>query len=1500
MLLVNTVLLPLNVSAQEVNNDSASTEVVETLEVPNGLPSEEIGEAPSDSTDGELEEISSEETEDKEEEEIHLSVNNPAKELTNVLSDVIVWDLDNGREASMSEGKYQLTENNRYSFQMGFDLTAYDANLNNGDHFTVNIPTPVNIQNATIDLVDKDTGLTIGVATVTSAGENAGGSVRIVLQNLEKYLEVKQSTEVIGVKGTFYVNFTSLRQDTEKTLTFNNMKDIGTKDIIIKVSPRGTSDNTDAVGKENMAKYGGVLSKKPYNSPTLGLQGEYVHPWRIRLNAKKKQYTSFVITDRISETGGPMQFIPESFILRTGSGVNQGWQLDNPVDLVQGVDYTVNFDSSYTTFTLTINNLKAQPYFLDYQTTAPADGSTVGNIVSVETNEGSLPLSDTNTQTELLVERLSKITEGGTIQLDTGYRIVVYKVDEETRAKLPGAVFKVTKPDGSEFNLPPTGADGRTYSGVIPAEEAKKGQFTITEITAPEGYELDSTPIKVTVTKEGAIRTIINRKPKVNFTVTKKWINGDATNRPAVQFQLKRDGANYGEAKTLAANSQDGATVEWTNLPKYQDGTLTPSVYTVEELAVVDYTAVVSDVTATSATITNTYSNNEKVSISGKKVWNDYNNQFKTRPAKITVTVLQDGKEFNKTVDITGGTDTNEWMFEVTDLPKYSPAGKAYTYTLKEVTVAGYTVEYGESNTITNTYRNTETIDISGKKTWDDANNQDNKRPDNITVQVMNGNQKVAEKTVSQADNWAYTFTGLPKYDTNGELIPYTVTEVPVAEYQAMVEGYNITNSYTPAKTQVSVTKVWEDADNQDGKRPAQISVQLLANGVAQGQPITLNASNNWMHTWNDLALNQAGQPIAYTLQEVNVPAGYTSNIAETAAKQFTITNTYTPEKIGITGKKTWDDANNQDGKRPDNITVNLLAEGKIVQTVTADQASNWTYNFTDLPKYKAGQLIEYTVQEVVPAGYSATYNGYSITNSYTPAKTQVSVTKVWEDANNQDGIRPNDIQVQLYANGTAQGQPITLNAGNNWMHTWNDLDLKQQGQDIVYTVKEVGEVTGYTTAITEPAAKQFTLTNSHTPEVIEVFGKKTWEDANNQDGKRPSNITVHLIADGTTIDTKVVTEADNWTYSFTNLPKYKAGKAIQYTIDEAVVAGYQKVIDTYNLTNRYTPEQTDLTVVKAWDDADNQDGIRPEKITVALVADGKEVEQKDLTAANKWTHQWTNLPKYNNGVEIKYEVKEISKHDGYTTKVTHDATTRTTRITNSHTPEVTEVSGKKTWDDADNQDGKRPTTIEVALLADNTQVDTKVVTETANWSYNFTNLPKYKAGKMITYTVKEINVPEDYTAIVEGTNITNRYTPETTSFTVVKRWEDGNDADKIRPQSIKVQLYVAGKAEGSPVELSAANKWSHTFTDLPKFASGKELTYEVKEVDVPKGYNVTYKADSTTQTTITNSHTPTPKKEKDTLPKTGEDFPFGTTLIGALILAGVAGYVIYTKKRQK
>ena len=52
----------------------------------------------------------------------------------------------------------------------------------------------------------------------------------------------------------------------------------------------------------------------------------------------------------------------------------------------------------------------------------------------------------------------------------------------------------------------------------------------------------------------------------------------------------------------------------------------------------------------------------------------------------------------------------------------------------------------------------------------------------------------------------------------------------------------------------------------------------------------------------------------------------------------------------------------------------------------------------------------------------------------------------------------------------------------------------------------------------------QETKTNSHTPEKTEVAGEKTWDDANDQDGKRPESITVNLLADGKKVAEKKVT----------------------------------------------------------------------------------------------------------------------------------------------------------------------------------------------------------------------------------------------------------------------------------------------------------------------------------------------------------------------------------------
>ncbi|MFT8607959.1 collagen binding domain-containing protein, partial [Liquorilactobacillus ghanensis] len=88
----------------------------------------------------------------------------------------------------------------------------------------------------------------------------------------------------------------------------------------------------------------------------------------------------------------------------------------------------------------------------------------------------------------------------------------------------------------------------------------------------------------------------------------------------------------------------------------------------------------------------------------------------------------------------------------------------------------------------------------------------------------------------------------------------------------------------------------------------------------------------------------------------------------------------------------------------------------------------------------------------------------------------------------------------------------------------------------------------------------------------LSVSGQKTWNDQNNQDGIRPESIKVNLLANGTVIQTKTVTSANGWKYTFQDLPKYQDGKVINYTISEEAVKGYTSLVDGYNLTNSYTP----------------------------------------------------------------------------------------------------------------------------------------------------------------------------------------------------------------------------------------------------------------------------------------------------------------------------------------
>ena len=725
-----------------------------------------------------------------------------------------------------------------------------------------------------------------------------------------------------------------------------------------------------------------------------------------------------------------------------------------------------------------------------------------------------------------------------------------------------------------------------------------------------------------------------------------------------------------------------------------------------------------------------------------------------------------------------------------------------------------------------------------------------------------------------------------------------------------------ITNENDIKYLNLEATKVWDDQDNVEGLRPKSIEFQLYKNGTAEGNPVALSAGSDWKVTFSNLPDKDSnGNLISYTVKEVKVPTYYTvdKEEAQFVDGKATITNKRTPETTEVTVKKVWDDAKNQDGLRPASITVHLLANGEKVQTATVSgEGETWSHTFTNLPVYKNGQKIIYTVTEDTVANYSTAIDGTTITNTYKPGKTSLTVTKKWDDAENQDGLRPKTIKVQLYADGQEIGKVVELSEDNKWTYTFSELDEKKDGKAVQYTVKETEVPEGYTQTVEATNPGQVVITNSHTPSKTKVQVTKKWDDANNQDGIRPASITVRLYKDGAPTDqTLELSEANQWHGTFENLDANAAGKALNYTVkEENVPEGYTLSIDDKDpahpvLTNKHEPTVTQVKVTKKWDDANNQDGLRPKEIRVQLYAgDQKLGKEVVLSADNKWTHTFEKLAEKANGQDIHYSVKEVDVPEGYT--VTEESKEKgDVVLTNTHTPSTVDIPVTKIWMDNDNQDGLRPAKITVKLLANGGEVARKDITSETDWKETFTGLPKFKDGKEIVYTLQEEKV-ENYSPSIdqESYTITNTHTPGKTTLSVTKQWDDQEDKDGLRPKSVKVQLYADGKKSGEVIELSAENKWTHTFADLDKNVKGKAVTYTVEEVDVPTGYQVTKTDDGQGNVVLINKHEPSipptttteePKKKVE-LPNTGSTESI-LSLILALTGVSLAAYLLKKKK---
>ena len=131
-------------------------------------------------------------------------------------------------------------------------------------------------------------------------------------------------------------------------------------------------------------------------------------------------------------------------------------------------------------------------------------------------------------------------------------------------------------------------------------------------------------------------------------------------------------------------------------------------------------------------------------------------------------------------------------------------------------------------------------------------------------------------------------------------------------------------------------------------------------------------------------------------------------------------------------------------------------------------------------------------------------------------------------------------------------------------------------------------------------------------------------------------------------------------------------------------------------------------------------------------------------------------------------------------------------------------------------------------------------------------------------YTVTE-RAAEDMRATATGNTGTiwgtahtaafiNTMTQAYTDLTVRKAWNDANDAQKLRPQRVTVEVTRNGQTL-TRLTLSDENRWTQTLTELPMVdENGEAYVYAVRETDVPEGYTASVTARGMTFTVI-NTH---------------------------------------------
>ena len=431
------------------------------------------------------------------------------KELTKVVTDISVTDAGNNEVKPDANGNYNVTTDRVYRFLANFDLKNYNGNLSEGDYFNLKIPNSVAVQKYSADIKDTKTQVVIAESEITPNANDQGGNAKVTLKNFSEYLTTTKSDDIRDITGHFTIDFLFKKDQTKTPVTFDSL---AVKNKITHTFTSATKQGENK-GYENFAKNGNDVENKGWTSEKLAAigsisKGNIYSPWRIRVNAGKKDYGSnLALVDEIATDTkyAAIQYIPESLTVYKAT-INDGTSEvpAGAVKLTEGTDYTVEWNSNYTSLKVIFKD-GSQSYYVTYNTTTPGDGSLVGNRVALlKNNTEALPQRNNRLIYGYVSERLSVLNE--VIDANPIYKIKINKTDKVKVTPVKGAVYTIIDSEGVLVEDVTTDENGVAVSKEL-AKDALGKVFTIIEKLAPKGYKLDPTVYTV---KIGENNSIIN------------------------------------------------------------------------------------------------------------------------------------------------------------------------------------------------------------------------------------------------------------------------------------------------------------------------------------------------------------------------------------------------------------------------------------------------------------------------------------------------------------------------------------------------------------------------------------------------------------------------------------------------------------------------------------------------------------------------------------------------------------------------------------------------------------------------------------------------------------------------------------------------------------------------------------------------------------------------------------------------------------------------------